>query len=62
MKKSKAINFEEVFSEINQTKDQDARKVLINSLLQTMKRSTSKRKKVLVEIFLLIYQPNAMNT
>jgi sporulation protein YlmC with PRC-barrel domain len=50
-KKSKAITFDEIYSDVKQTQDKDARKILINSLLQTIKKSSSQRKKVLTEIF-----------
>lgn len=50
-KKSKAITFDVIYSDIKQTQDKEARKILINSLLQTIKKSSSQRKKVLAEIF-----------
>jgi len=50
-KKSKAISFAKSFADIKQTNDQEARKVLINSLLSEIKKSTTRRKKILKEIF-----------
>ncbi len=50
-KKSKAVSFAESFADIKQTNDQEARKVLINSLLSEIKKNTTRRKKILEEIF-----------
>ncbi|MHA1124810.1 MAG: hypothetical protein ACTSO7_02900 [Candidatus Heimdallarchaeota archaeon] len=49
--KSKEISFDKIFSDIQQTKDQESKLILINSFLQSHKSSTSKRKKVMKEIF-----------
>ena len=50
-KKGKTLSFTEIFSEIKQTKDQEAKEILINSLLQLLKKNISRRKKVLELLF-----------